>query len=197
MLLYTTMITSPLINLDEAALSLVGGDVGVIPTDTVYGLVAAAHNQKAVERLYRLKNRERKPGTLIAASLDQLRRLGVPDELLDRLAPYWPGPLSAVLPIGDAFSYLHQGLGDIAMRIVADEKIKHLLEKTGPLMTSSANHPGAPGATTIDEAWNYFQGRIDFYVDGGDLSERPPSTVVKFGQNGVLDILRQGAAYLN
>lgn len=189
--------TLPPITLDQAAIALQRGDVGVIPTDTVYGLVAAASNQSAVERLYRLKNRERKPGTLIAASIAQLQVLGVPQELLNHLTPYWPGPLSAVLPIGSTFSYLHQGLGDIAMRVVADEKVRHLLEQTGPLMTSSANHPGAPGATTIDEAWDYFHDQVDFYVDGGDLSGRPPSTVVKFGQNGVLDILRQGAAHLH
>lgn len=187
------MISPPPITLNHAASSLVNGRVGVIPTDTVYGLVASAHNQEAVERLYRLKNRERKPGTLIAASIDQLHDLGVSDELLGRLAPYWPGPLSAVLPIGDTFSYLHQGLGDIAMRVVANDDIRQLLEQTGPLMTSSANHPGAPGATTIEEAWDYFHNLVDFYVNGGDLSDRPPSTVVKFRPDNTLEVLRQGA----
>lgn len=187
------MINPPPITLDQATLALARGNVGIIPTDTVYGLVAPAHNREAVERLYRLKNRERKPGTLIAASIEQLQVLGVPSELLDRLTAYWPGPLSAVLPISDSFSYLHQGIGDIAMRIVADEDIRHLLVQTGPLMTSSANHPGAPGATTIGEAQDYFQNKVDFYVDGGDLSGRPPSTVVKFRSDGTLKTLRQGA----
>lgn len=190
------MTISASISLTQAATALQNGNVGVLPTDTVYGLVAQAHNRLAVERLYRLKNRERKPGTLIAASAKQLRELGVPNELLDRLAPYWPGPLSAVLPISDRYSYLHQGLGDIAMRVVANDDIRHLLEQTGPLMTSSANHPGAPGATTMIEAWDYFQDKVDFYVDGGNLADRPPSTIVKFEANGTLKILRQGAVVL-
>lgn len=190
------MTISASISLTQAATALQNGNVGVLPTDTVYGLVAQAHNRLAVERLYRLKNRERKPGTLIAASAKQLRELGVPNELLDRLAPYWPGPLSAVLPISDRYSYLHQGLGDIAMRVVANDDIRHLLEQTGPLMTSSANHPGAPGATTMIEAWDYFQDKVDFYVDGGNLADRPPSTIVKFEANDTLKILRQGAVVL-
>lgn len=190
------MITPPLISLNQTIRSLRDGHVGVLPTDTVYGLAASAHNRAAVERLYRLKNREQKPGTLIAASIGQLQELGVPDELLDRLKPYWPGPLSAVLPISDSFSYLHQGVGDIAMRIVADEAICHLLEQTGPLMTSSANHPGAPGATTVNEAWDYFHDLVDFYVDGGDLSNRPPSSIVKFRPDGSMKLLRQGAVSL-
>ena len=190
------MINPPLITLDQAVHALADGDVGVLPTDTVYGLAASAHSQVAVERLYRLKNREQKPGTLIAASIRQLQELGVPDELLDRLKPYWPGPLSAVLPISDSFSYLHQGVGDIAIRVVADEIICHLLEQTGPLMTSSTNHPGAPGATTVNEAWDYFHNLVDFYVDGGNLSGRPPSTIVKFRPDEGLEILRQGAIIL-
>lgn len=189
-------ILSP-ISLAEATQALQNNKVGVLPTDTVYGLVAQAHSQAAVERLYRLKNRERKPGTLIAASVDQLQELGAPADLLHQLSAYWPGPLSAVLPINDQYAYLHQGIGTVAMRVVNDEAIRQLLQQTGPLMTSSANHPGAPGATNMTEAWDYFQERVDFYVDGGDLTGRPPSTVVKFDPQGNLSVLRQGATRLN
>ena len=45
------------------------GAIGVIPTDTVYGVVARAADGKAVARLYELKKRDDKPGTLIAADI--------------------------------------------------------------------------------------------------------------------------------
>ncbi len=51
--------------------------MGVLPTDTVYGLVARRLDQAAATRLYRLKKREQKPGTVIAASIDQLVELGI------------------------------------------------------------------------------------------------------------------------
>lgn len=180
----------------EAVEALLSSAVGVLPTDTVYGLVTRAHDSTAVARLYKLKQRERKPGTLIAASVKQLQELGVPEEKLLRIAPYWPGALSAVLPVGKEFSYLHQDIGDIAMRVVADTTIRALLEKTGPLLTSSANQPGEPSSVNLDEAWKYFGDSIDFYVDGGDLSGRPASTIVKMNDENKLMIIRQGAVTL-
>jgi L-threonylcarbamoyladenylate synthase len=171
--------------------ALNSGAIGVMPTDTVYGVVARAEDEAAVSRLYALKRREQKPGTLIAASTAQLLQLGVPREQLEKVEKWWPGPLSAVL-IMSGNEYLHQGVGDIAMRVVSDPKLQELLQKTGPLLTSSANQPGEPGATTIDEAWRYFGDAVDFYVDGGTITNRIPSTIVKPTSDGIT-VLRQGS----
>lgn len=112
---------------------------GVIPTDTVYGVVARAADKVAVARLYELKRREHKPGTLIAASIDQLVELGVKRRYLQPVAQFWPGAVSVVIPCGPDLEYLHQGVQSLAMRIPDDEQLRSLLEKTGPLITSSAN----------------------------------------------------------
>lgn len=181
------------ISLKEAAELLANGKVGVMPTDTVYGLVTSASNEAAVRRFYELKNREQKPGTLIAASTDQLLALGVPSEQVEAVAKYWPNPLSAVLTV-NGNDYLHQGVGSLAMRVVANEKIRQLLEITGPLITSSANQPGQPPATTIDEAIAYFGDSVDFYVDGGTITAEP-STIIRPGTNGI-EIIRQGSVTL-
>lgn len=164
-----------------------------MPTDTVYGLVARAHDAVAVTRLYALKKRERKPGTLVAASINQLRDLGVPENLLKRVEHFWPGPISIILPIGKKFAYLHQGVGDIAMRVPAEPKFQKILQATGPLVTSSANHPGAPGSVTVQEAIDYFGNSVDFYVDGGNLSGQPASTIIKVSEDNSIEIIREGA----
>jgi L-threonylcarbamoyladenylate synthase len=171
------------------------GGVGVLPTDTLYGIVARVANPGAVERLYSLKHREKKPGTTIAASVDQLADLGLDAALLDRIRDYWPAPLSIVLPLGDELQHLHQGVGESPFRVVADENLRSLLEQTGPLVTSSANQPGEPPAQTLHEAQAYFGDHIDFYVDGGDIGDRPPSTIARLTDTG-LEILRQGAAQI-
>lgn len=181
----------PIVSIDEAIKLLQNGGVGVMPTDTVYGLVAQAKNRAAVQRLYALKDRERKPGTLIAASTKQLEEIGVKSSDLGKVSQWWPGALSAVLDIDR--EYLHQGLGDVAMRVVADPAIRNILTQTGPLMTSSANRPGEPGSVDIEEAINYFGDGVDFYVDGGNLSGKSPSTIVKPTTEGSIAILRQGA----
>ena len=179
----------------ELVNSLMRGEVGVLPTDTLYGLVARIANPDAVERLYALKHREKKPGTTIAASVDQLQELGIDAALLDKLRPYWPAPLSIVLPLGPELQHLHQGVGESPFRVVADEALSMLPEQTGPLVTSSANQPGEPPAQTLHEAQAYFGDHIDFYVDGGNIGDRPPSTIARMGDNG-LEILRQGAAII-
>ena len=178
------------ISFDQAVKALQNSSVGVMPTDTVYGLVARAHDQAAVTRMYALKRREQKPGTLIAANIEQLIHLGVPESELQKVAQYWPNPLSAVLSV-HSYDYLHQGVASLAMRVVADDKIRELLEQTGPLITSSANQPGQPPATTVDEAIAYFGDSVDFYVDGGHITGEP-STIVRPTADGI-EVLRYGS----
>jgi len=176
-----------------------GGAVGIIPTDTIYGLTASAHLPEAVDRLYALKQREQKPGTVIAASVDQLRELGLADEYLNAVQHLWPNPLSIELPTPERLHYLSQGTGHCAFRVVADPEVRKLLELTGPLVTSSANHPGKPVANNIAEALTYFSDKVDLYVDGGERVGRPPSTVarLKIPVDGTLEIARMGAVNIN
>ena len=171
------------------------GGVGVTPTDTIYGVSASARIPEAVDKLYRLKHREQKPGTVIAANVEQLRELGLAAAYLDAVAHLWPNPLSIELPVDHSLDYLGQGTGHCAFRVVADPEVRKLLEETGPLLTSSANHPGKPAANNIAEALAYFSDQVDFYVDGGERTGRPPSTVVRLRLpvDGTLDIIRVGA----
>ncbi|MDB5164635.1 MAG: hypothetical protein JWL89_261 [Candidatus Saccharibacteria bacterium] len=169
------------------------GAVGVIPTDTVYGVVARAEDTKAVERLYKLKHRNHKPGTIIAASIDQLEALGLKRRYLTAVQQFWPGPVSVIIPSGDpALAYLHQGKQSLAVRIPKHPELQTLLEQTGPLLTSSANHPSEATAVTVKQAKAYFGDEVDFYVDGGDLSDHQPSTIIRIVDDAI-EVIRQGA----
>lgn len=183
-----------LIQNEQIASTLLEGGVGVMPTDTVYGLVAQAQNPEAVARMYALKDRERKPGTIIAANTKQLIGLGVAQHDIDKVSQWWPNPLSAVLDM-DGNEHLHQGVGDIAMRVVNNPAVKKLLEKTGPLITSSANLPGQPESKTIAQAYEYFKDNVDFYVDGGTIADSLPSTIIRPDVEGII-ILRQGSIHI-
>ena len=175
---------------------LLNGGVGVLPTDTVYGIVARAADPDAVKRTYGLKKREHKPGTVIAASVDQLVELGLPKRYLSAVEHLWPNALSVEMPLGERLTYLHQDTGRQAYRVVAEPAIREILEKTGPLLTSSANQPGEPTANTIAEAQQYFGDQVDFYVDGGDLSGRPSSTLIRVVDDAI-EIIRQGAVKID
>lgn len=183
-------------NIDTAASRLlISRTIGVIPTDTVYGVVARAHDREAVTRLYELKRREHKPGTLIAASVDQLVELGFKRRYLQAVEKFWPGPVSVVIPCME-LAYLHQGVGSLAVRIPNKSELLQLLQKTGPLLTSSANQPGEPPANTVAEAQAYFGNGVDFYEDGGDLSGAQPSTVIRVVDDAI-EVLRQGAVHID
>ena len=170
------------------------GAVGVIPTDTIYGLVARAADEEAVARLYELKNRENKPGTLIAANIDQLVELGVKRRYLTAVEHLWPGSISIEIP--HQINYLNQGTGRQAIRIPDDETLLNLLSETGPLQTTSVNMPGEPPSVTIEEARTYFNDSVDFYVDGGDLSGREPSTIIRVIDDAI-EIVREGAVKID
>ncbi|HSE29376.1 MAG TPA: L-threonylcarbamoyladenylate synthase [Candidatus Saccharimonadales bacterium] len=180
------------VNLDQAAQLLKSGKIGVIPTDTVYGLVALAANELAVARIYKVKNRVNKPGPTIAASVDQLRDLGLLESDLIKAAKFWPNPISIVLKPGANLAYLSQGLPDLPFRVVANTKTSEFLQKTGALATTSANAPGEPAAENLQQAVDYFGDAVDFYVDGGEISNALPSTIIGFdGEN--VKIYREGA----
>ena len=176
----------------EIAMLLNQSTVGVLPTDTVYGIVARALDKVAVARLYHIKHREGKPGTVIAADREQLEALGIGREYLDEVMHLWPNPVSVVLPAGPQLAYLDQGKASLAVRIPSDPAVQALLQQTGPLVTSSANMPGEAPATNTAEAEAYFGDAVDFYV-GGSEGERPSSTVLLLQPDGSLTVLRQGA----
>lgn len=181
---------------DDPALAqaLIQGAVGVLPTDTLYGLVCRAGDESAVRRLYGLKHRSAKPGTVIAATAAQLIALGIDRHRVDQAGDYWPGPVSVELK--NHLDYLTQGTGRNAYRVITGpSQLLNMLSNTGPLLTSSANLPGQPAATTVDEARAYFGESVDFYVDGGDLSGSLPSTLVVF-EAGQPVVVRPGAATL-
>ena len=174
-----------------AAHLLQPGEIAVIPTDTVYGVVARAADPTAVARLYHLKRREAKPGTLVAGSIDQLVELGIKEKHLEAGKRLWPAAISLVTPCGENLHYIHQGVDSLAIRIPDNARLLALLEQTGPLLTSSANQPGEPPATTIAEARAYFGNEVDWYEDSGIVNQ-PPSTVIKI-VDGNIQVLRDGA----
>lgn len=176
-------------------LELQEGEIAVIPTDTVYGVVAKANDLSAVNRLYKLKNRRDKPGTILAASVDDLVSLGIKRRYLKSVEHFWPNPISIVIPSEPTLKYLDKGVGTLAVRIPKDMWLRDILKETGALLSSSANPASEPPATTIGQARQYFGDKVDKYIDGGGLKGRP-STIVRIIDDN-LEVLRQGSVKFN
>lgn len=163
-----------------------GGVLGY-PTETVYGF-GGAPDHDSVEALVRLKGRPpAKPFLLLIAGSDMLTRLDLhlPAYAAHLAARHWPGPLTLVLPGGERRvpARLRGPEGGVAVRWTPHPGLTRLLRAYGqPITSTSANRPGVPPAMTaaeIAEQWSDAIGRrILRVLDGGRLTDSPPSTVV-------------------
>ena len=176
----------------EAKEILTKGGVGVLPTDTIYGIVGSALRPKTVERIYKLRKRNpKKPMIILVGLMGDLKRFGVNIDAKTKriLKRFWPGKVSIILPcLSKKFSYLHRGTKTLAFRLPAKKSLRALLRKTGPLVAPSANIEGKRPARTIAEAKRYFGNKVDFYVDAGQLADRP-SKIIRI-ENGKVFTLR-------
>lgn len=181
---------------DQQIINLLkNGKIGVIPTDTIYGIVGSALNEETVDRIYRLRKRSSdKPMIILISSLDDLKKFDIilTDKQKEFLQKNWPNPLSVILPLaGEKFKYLHRGTNSLAFRMPKNNKLAEVIKKVGPLVVPSANFEGEKPSETIEEAKKYFGQKI-FYVDGGKIKSQP-STLIKLKNNGSYIILRQGS----
>ncbi len=169
--------------------------VGVLATDTLFGLVARASSRKAVERVYRLRRRNpSKPCIILIDSIDALQNFGLKltPKTKQFLESIWPGKVSVILPCSTKkFFYLHRGTKELAFRVPADLSLRKFLKTTGPLIAPSANVEGERPAKTLREAWEYFGMNAQFYVGTVGRSAKP-STVIRV-HDGSYELVRQGA----
>lgn len=169
------------------------GKIGIIPTDTVYGIVASIKFPDSVERLYTTKRPgQKKPGTVIASSAEQLIGMGFNNLEINSGKKYLDMGVSVVIEAPEKLSYLNFSQNSQAVRIIKGGALHNLLIKSGPLITSSANLAGQKTVTSISDARSVFADDLDFYVDGGSLDNSLPSTIIKLNNNNI-QILRQGS----
>lgn len=179
----------------EIAEILKSGGVGVLPTDTMYGIVGSALNKKAVAKIYSLRKRNlKKPLIVLISGYSDLLKLGIKLKLSEGklLKKIWPAPVSVILPCQkESLKYLHRGTKALAVRMPKNKFLISILSQTGPLVAPSANLEGQPPAKTIKEAKKYFGDRVDFYFDAGKKAIIP-STLIEIKKTGI-QILRSGA----
>jgi len=184
------------------------GQIGAIPTETVYGLAARAFPD-TVARLDAVKGRTpNKRYTLHIGKKDELARYvpRIPPPMRKLAERYWPGPITLIFELDqqslqsqkERFSKPVYDLlyadGSIGLRCPALPICSEILSSTFvPIVMPSANQSSFQPAASTREVLDYFDGKIDFIVDGGEnvCQYKKSSTVVKYGANG-LEILREG-----
>lgn len=164
---------------------LKSGGVGIMPTDTLYGLVGSAFSKKAINRIYKIKKRNKKKKLIVLiSSLKDLKKFGINLPLRrgsaqgargsDTLHKLWPHATQSWRGKPEAVSVI---LNNIAFRLPAKKSLIEILKKTGPLVAPSANPEGLKPAENIAQAKKYFGDKVDFYLAGGRLKNKPSKLV--------------------
>jgi L-threonylcarbamoyladenylate synthase len=179
-----------------AAEAVRGGEVVVLPTDTVYGVGVDAFSTDAVAAVLLAKGRGREmPLPVLVPNPQTVDGLAanVPAYARDLIKAFWPGPLTLVL---HAQSSLMWDLGDtngtVALRMPQNDIALRLLSEVGPMAVTSANVSGQPPASSVLEAATQLGSAVSVYLDAGPSAGGLASTILDCtGESPV--ILRAGA----
>ncbi len=183
---------------------LTSGGIVAVPTDTVYGLICDATNEKAVKRLYQLKRRDlAKPigifvkDKLSISSIIDLNAVDekVMDKVNEYMDKYWPGKLTIIFPKEEkTLQYINlQTKNSVAIRVPKVELLLKLMEEIDfPLAQTSCNVSNEkPYYKKIDIEKNM---KVDYVTDYGIelLSvELIASTIISI-MGGEIKIIRRG-----
>lgn len=181
------------------------GGVVIFPTDTVYGIGCIFDNQKAIERIHKIKGTPKsQPFPILVSSIKQVKALAaIPDIAQGLMQKYWPGGLTVILP--GLSTYSNPGLKQldkpgldrvkIGFRLPDSDLIRSLIEKVGkPIIGTSANLHSVKASTSYAELDPVII-KLSDYVIKGKCQGGTESTVVDATGNEIR-IIRQGAIKL-
>ena len=182
--------------LGRAADVLRAGGLVAFPTETFYGLGAAALDGAAVAEVFVVKGRPAsKPVLVLVDSVEMVERLAeVSDRARRLMARHWPGALTLVVTArGELPPQLTGGTGTVGVRLSPHPVARGLVRAFGgPVTAPSANTSGAPPPTTAGDVLRAFRGSVALVLDGGSTPGGQPSTVIDLSVDPP-HVIRQGA----
>lgn len=182
----------------EAAELLRGGDIVVLPTETVYGIGANALDDKAVAKIFAAKNRPQfNPLISHVNDVEAAAKIVEIDGRAKKVAnAFWPGPLTLILSrkAGSGVSELvSAGLPTLAVRVPSHKVARAVIKAAGvPIAAPSANASGEPSATTPKHAAESLGENAPYILAAGSCDVGLESTVLDLSTE-VPTILRPGA----
>lgn len=163
------------------------------PTETVFGLGVKFGSHQALDALYELKHRDKgKAISMMISKAEDIEKYAYVDETAKKLiAAFMPGMITIILKkrphIDDYFT---ASLDTIGIRIPDDPFVLSLLDKTGPMLVTSANLSGENSLVDDKAVMKVFHGKIPLIVKGESISKKA-STIVDLSK-GKVEILRLG-----
>lgn len=180
----------------KAAAIIKRGGLVAFPTETVYGLGAAATNIRAVKKIFCAKGRPSdNPLIVHVADLSHLKLVAetVPAAAYRLAERFWPGPLSLVLPRSELIpGIVSAGLPTVAVRMPNHDVALALIKEANlPIAAPSANLSGRPSPTSFRHVVEDLAGRVDAIIKSDPCQVGIESTVIDLTTD-VPVILRPG-----
>ena len=175
--------------------SLEDGNIIAVPTDTVYGLVADAYNEKAVNKIFKTKLRPKKlPLIIFVSSIKEAKKIGhfsKFDELLAKA--FWPGDLTLIVKRKtNKIFYGHKSSTTVGIRIPNHKALLNLLIETRkPLASTSANSHKGKTPKNIKELDIISNKEITYALVSNHKIAGSESTIVSL-INDKINIFRSG-----
>ncbi len=201
---YENSTTRPGLFMDEVKKYSMGDIVSVLkkggtilyPTDTIWGIGCDATNGRAVETVYRIKERiSDKSFILLVKDMDMLKRyvVEVPDIAVELLSSV-SEPLTIIYPKGKNLpKNVVAENGSVAIRIPRHDFCQELLDAFDkPITSTSANIAGGPIPYSYRSVLQHIKESVDYVVhlEQDSISRPKPSTIVKIDTKGDIRILR-------
>ena len=182
-------------DIEKCLETLKSGGLILYPTDTVWGIGCDATNEKAVEKIYKLKKRsdEKAMIVLVAAEKDIMLHVAAPDLSLFDYLDKTTKPTTVVYEgaLGFADNLVAKD-GSIAIRISKEEFCRRLIKRfRKPIVSTSANISGMPAPKFFKEISDEIKNGVDHIVryKQEDETSTQPSSLIKWN-NGNVTILR-------
>ena len=185
--------------IQQALKVLQAGGLVAFPTDTVYGVGALAFDGKAVESIYKAKDRPiEKAIPILIGDAEDITKIssGVPLMAKKLAERFWPGPLTIVVPKHLSLPDSVSATNTVGVRVPDHIVARSVLRAAGPMAVTSANLSGQPSPSTAQEVFAQLNGRIALILDGGKTPGGVPSTLVDCTGSQPI-VVRQGPISLN
>ena len=181
----------------EAVKVLKTGGVILYPTDTVWGLGCDATNAEAVERIYRIKQRQDSKALIVLADSEAMisRYVAEVPEVAWDVIELATRPTTVIFDRGlNLASNLLAQDGSVGIRLSREAFSSQLcFHLRKPIVSTSANVSGQPSPRIFREIIEEIRQQVDYVVRyrQDDITPASPSSVIKLGRGGEVKIIRE------
>ncbi|MEE1207383.1 MAG: L-threonylcarbamoyladenylate synthase [Muribaculaceae bacterium] len=183
-------------SIDTAVRTLQRGEVIIYPTDTLYALGCDALNQRAIERLCRIKgiNPDKNLLSVVCADISQAADYArIDNRAFAIIKHYLPGPFTFILPASTKLPKVFKGRKTVGIRVPGCTIARAIASALGnPILTSSATTPDPDDIVSPEAVAMAYKADATLLVDGGE-GGMEPSTIVDLTDPDSPEVIRQGA----